>query len=217
MLQSPILFTHEQWAISLATIYTTIAVENVVPIDRPLPSTVGVPNLLVTVVSVDTSLIKCIEGSNRDRSIFPRVHCGRHCLSKPVVSIDYSVPPRQAKNASGYQPITNDEELMDVLLSANVFQHVSETSRHYRIFIVRDSFNNKSPVPVDDPVPTLSSICCFLQDRPEFDARAIVRRYVVAGIFDMTSLSSWTGPDWSISCLASTTASTESPTGRGMR
>lgn len=94
-MQSPIFFAPGQWA----TIYATLAVGNVVPIDRPLPSTIGVPNLLVTVVSFDTVLINCIEGSNRDRSIFPRVHCGRQCLSKPVVSINYSVPPREAKDS----------------------------------------------------------------------------------------------------------------------
>lgn len=144
------------------------------PIDKPLPSTIGVPNLLVTVVSIDTWLTNCIEGSNRDRSILPRVYGGRQCLSEPVVSIDYSVPPRQAKDALEYQPITNDEELIDTLRSANVFQHVSETPRRQRLYIARDSFNNKSA-------------------------------------------SSWTGPDWSVSCLAPTTGSTESPKGRGMR
>lgn len=78
-------FTHGQRAIELATIYATLAVGNVVPIDKPLPSTIGVPNLCVALVSSDTVLINCIEGSNRDRSIFPRVYCGRQCLSKPVV------------------------------------------------------------------------------------------------------------------------------------
>lgn len=82
----------------------------------------------------------------------------------------------------GYQPIRNDEELIDTLRSANVFQHVSETPRHQRLSIVRGSLNNKSPVPVDDPVPTLSSICCFLQDRPELDALD------VGGIFDKYDL-----------------------------
>ena len=156
---------------------------------KPLPSTIGVPNLFVAVVSIDTALINCIEGSNRDRSTLPRVYCGRQCLSKPVVSIDYAVPPRQAKHALDYQPITNDEELIDQLLSANVFQHVSETPRHQRLFIVRDSFSNKSRVPVDDPVPTLSSICCFLQGRPELDALD------VADTFDKCDLPVFM--DWS--------------------
>lgn len=114
-------------------------------------------------------------------------------------------PPSQADKALNHGTFESNEALVDMLLRANVFEHVDDNDTETKNKIATASFRTRSPVLVDYPVPTISSVCCFLQDRPNLDKATIYRRYAqqisegnrldVAGIFDKYDLPNFL--DWS--------------------